>query len=63
MNSSVDDAEELSHEQAIGLALVEARSAMLHGDVPVGAVVVVGGPRDRERAQRTGVAWRPDRPR
>jgi len=27
----------------MGLALTEARSALLHGDVPVGAVAVVGG--------------------
>jgi tRNA(adenine34) deaminase len=32
----------LSYESAMELALVEARSAALHGDVPVGAVVFVG---------------------
>ena len=36
------DAGGLSYESAMGLALVEARSAALHGDVPVGAVVFVG---------------------
>jgi len=29
--------------EAMGLALDEARSALLHGDVPVGAVALVGG--------------------
>ena len=33
----------LDHEQAMRMALVEARNATLHGDVPVGAVVVVDG--------------------
>ena len=33
----------LDHESAMRLALVEARNATLHGDVPVGAVVVVDG--------------------
>ena len=33
----------LSHETAMRLALEEARTAAFHGDVPVGAVVIVGG--------------------
>jgi tRNA(adenine34) deaminase len=33
----------LDHESAMRLALEEARRAALHGDVPVGAVVVVDG--------------------
>ena len=33
----------LDHERAMRSALFEARSATLHGDVPVGAVVVVDG--------------------
>jgi tRNA(adenine34) deaminase len=33
----------LSDENAMDLALAEARAALAHGDVPVGAVVVRGG--------------------
>lgn len=33
----------LDHDSAMGLALAEAAAAVAHGDVPVGAVVLVGG--------------------
>jgi tRNA(adenine34) deaminase len=33
----------MTDEEAMGLALTEARSAIPHGDVPVGAVALVGG--------------------
>jgi tRNA(adenine34) deaminase len=33
----------VTDEEAMGLALTEARSALQHGDVPVGAVAVVDG--------------------
>ncbi|MCB1015592.1 MAG: tRNA adenosine(34) deaminase TadA, partial [Acidimicrobiales bacterium] len=33
----------MDDEQAMALALDEARAALAHGDVPVGAVVLVGG--------------------
>jgi tRNA(adenine34) deaminase len=42
IEASSGDAGGLSYESAMGLAIVEARSAVLHGDVPVGAVVFVG---------------------
>ena len=33
----------MTDEEAMGLALTEARHALEHGDVPVGAVALVGG--------------------
>jgi len=33
----------LTDDELMGLAIAEARMALAHGDVPVGAVVVVGG--------------------
>ena len=33
----------MTDEEAMGLALTEARRALEHGDVPVGALVLIGG--------------------
>ncbi len=37
------DDDPLDDEEAMALALEEARAALEHGDVPIGAVVLVGG--------------------
>jgi len=40
--SEVASPDPAEHDLAMGLALEEARGALLHGDVPVGAVALVG---------------------
>ena len=55
-NGGVADSPRLSDDEAMGLALQEAAAAMVHGDVPVGAVALVDGrviaARHNEREQR-----------
>ena len=47
----------MDDDEAMGEALVEARAALDHGDVPIGAVVLVGGAvvgRGRNERERRG---------
>ncbi len=57
MNSVVAGQQQVEDERAMRLALEEARRALEHGDVPVGALVIIGTTlvarrhNERERAQ------------